>query len=81
MGVLTERGTLMSKKAHAIVAICFFVIAPVWLFGMLLLYDHLATLYQRPNHPLVNVTGLAALFGSSVIIVAGIINGIKAVRK
>ena len=81
MGVLTERGTLMSKKAHAIVAICFFVIAPVWLFGMLFLYDHLATLYQRPNHPLVNVTGLAALFGTSIILVAGIINAVKAKRE
>ena len=68
----------MSKKAHAIVAICCFVTAPVYLFGMLCLYDHLSKLYQRPSHPLVNITGLAALFGMTALIVAGIINGIKA---
>ena len=71
----------MSKKAHAIIAICCLVIAPVYLFGMLCLYDHFATLYQRPNHPFVNITGLAALFGTSIFIIAGIINGIKALRK
>ena len=71
----------MSKKAHAIVAICCFVIAPVYLAGMLFLYDHLALLYQRPNHPLVNVTGLAGLLGTTILLVAGIINAVKAKRE
>ena len=70
----------MSKKAHAIVAICCFVIAPVYLFGMLFLYDHFAHIYQRPSHPLVNITGVAGLFGTTALIIAGIINGIKAKR-
>jgi len=81
MCILRKGGWSMSKKAHAIVAICCLVIAPAYMFGMLCLYDRLATLYQRPNHPLVNITGLAALFGTSAILVAGIINGIKALRK
>ncbi len=70
----------MSKKAHAVVAICCFAVTPVWLFCMLFLYDHLAHLYQRPNHPLVNITGLAGLLGTSILLVAGIINAIKAKR-
>jgi hypothetical protein len=48
---------------------------------MLFLYDHFATLYQRPNHPLVNITGLAGLFGTSIMLVAGIINAVKAKRE
>jgi hypothetical protein len=55
-------------------------VTPVWLFCMLFLYDHLAHLYQRPNHPLVNITGLAGLLGTSILLVAGIINAIKAKR-
>lgn len=71
----------MTKKAHAIVSICCFVITPIYLIGMVFLYDHLALLYQRPNHPFVNLTGLAAFFGTAILIIVGIINVVKAVRK
>ena len=71
----------MSKKAHAVVSICCFVITPVYLICMVILYDHLASLYQRPDHPLVNLTGLAALLGTAVLIIAGIVNAVKAFRK
>ena len=76
-----KRGITMSKKTHAIIAICCFVIMPVYLAGMLLLYDHLAAIYQRPGHYLVNITGLAGLFGTTALIIAGIINAIKAKRE
>ena len=70
----------MSKKVRAIVAVCCFALTPVYLFCMLLLYSHLANIYQRPDNVFVNLTGLAGFFGTTALLVIGIINAIKAKR-
>jgi hypothetical protein len=48
---------------------------------MIILYGHLAAVYGRPDHFLVNATAMAGLTGTVLLIVFGIINAVKGSRK
>jgi len=68
------------KKKFAIASIVCFSLAPVYMVGALLLYSRLAEIYQRPDAAPVNLTGLAGLFGTGVLLVLGIVFATRAKR-
>ena len=56
--------------------ICFAAL-PFWIAGFIALYDHLAHVFERPTHYLVNITGIVGFAGAVFLIVYGIINLVK----
>ncbi len=66
---------------HTVAAIICFCTLPVFSAGMIILYGHLAAVYGRPDHFLVNATAMTGLTGTVLLIVFGIINAVKGSRK
>lgn len=69
------------KKTYGIIAISCFLIAVVYAIGMIFLYDRLAAAYQSPSAFYVNLTGMAGLLGTLLLIGGGIFSSVKALRK
>ena len=76
-----KRESRISAKVHAIISICSFVAIPIYLVCMVIRYDRLAHLYQRPDHPLVNATAMAGFLGAAILLMVAISNASQALRK
>ncbi len=69
------------KKRYLITWICCLALIPVYAAGMMILYGDLAVRYGRPDHFLVNITGIAGLLGTIALIAVGIVNLVKWIRR
>jgi len=54
------------------------IAAPFWGWALYSLYDYLAHQYDNPANFIVNLTGIIGLAGLLALIIAGIVNLVKA---
>lgn len=69
------------KDKYTVSAVACFIAIPFWGWLFLSLYDYLAKQYGRPDHFLVNLTGLIGLAGILFLIVSGIVYLVKAKKR
>ena len=69
------------KKTYAIISVCCFAVAVLYGIGMCFLYDRLAHIYQNPANAYVNLTALAGILGTILLIGGGIFSAVKALGR